>query len=304
MFENLFAHRGLSLERLRAFLEVAEAGSIVRAVRNDPVRQSQYSRQIGELETFFGVELFQRRGKTLGMTAAGRQLAEAARAQLAGLDDFLSAAQGQPSRFSIGAGDSLLQWVILPKMAKFQALVPKTRIELQNLRSSEIATRLADLRLDFGLARAGVLGAPLKHVPVGEVRYALFIPQKMLAGRRTWSEQALAGELPWVTLGSDGEFMRQVEEGAGRRGFKINFRLITESFPQAARAVQTGNYAAILPRHAEVDFAKAGVKIMDAGFLDKAGRKVHLAWNPKLLRLRQGSEQALAALRELLVIGS
>ena len=57
MFEHLFAERGLSLDRLKTLIEVAKAGSIAAAARGDSARQSLYSRQIKELEEFFGVEL-------------------------------------------------------------------------------------------------------------------------------------------------------------------------------------------------------------------------------------------------------
>jgi len=76
MFEALFSTRGLSLDRLRSFLEMAEAGGIARAAPGDPVRQSQISRQIRELEEFFGTELTQRRGKGLVLTPAARRLAK------------------------------------------------------------------------------------------------------------------------------------------------------------------------------------------------------------------------------------
>ena len=52
MFAKLFAQSGLSLDRLRALVEVGATGSIVRAAEGDPARQSQYSRQIKELEDF------------------------------------------------------------------------------------------------------------------------------------------------------------------------------------------------------------------------------------------------------------
>lgn len=41
--------KGMSLERLDAFLAVLEAGGIARAAPGQPVRQSQLSRQISEL---------------------------------------------------------------------------------------------------------------------------------------------------------------------------------------------------------------------------------------------------------------
>ena len=60
MFEHLFANSGLSLERLRTFREIVTAGGITAAAGDDSNRQSQYSRQLKELERYFGVELLKR----------------------------------------------------------------------------------------------------------------------------------------------------------------------------------------------------------------------------------------------------
>ena len=65
MFEELLSRRGLSFDRLRALVEVTQSGSIARAAEGDPNKQSQYSRQLKELEEFFGIELTQREGKNL-----------------------------------------------------------------------------------------------------------------------------------------------------------------------------------------------------------------------------------------------
>lgn len=78
MHERLFAQAGLSLERLRTFCEVAAAGGIAVAADNNPNRQSQFSRQLRELERFFGVELIYRGRGHLRLTAAGSELQAAA----------------------------------------------------------------------------------------------------------------------------------------------------------------------------------------------------------------------------------
>jgi DNA-binding transcriptional LysR family regulator len=62
MFESLFAKDRLSLERIRTLVEVSRAGSISQAAPGDVTHQSQYSRQLKELEQFFGTELATRYG--------------------------------------------------------------------------------------------------------------------------------------------------------------------------------------------------------------------------------------------------
>lgn len=301
MFEKLFTRRGLSLDRLRSFLEVVEAGSIVRAVDGDPVRQSQYSRQISELEAFFGIDLVQRKGKRLEPTPKGRDLARAARVQLQGLHDFLGACERNPQLFRIGGGDSLLQWVVVPLLPRFQALFPRTQIHLLNLRSPDIAEQLNELGLDFGVARRNLIHAPLKQKSIGSVHYAMFIPRQLLqqeTKRHQRSDRELLEKLPWVTLGSDGEFMRQVQIACDQHEVQLNFKLITQSFPQAARAIRGGTYAAILPLHSQSTFNTKDYLIRETSILNGCSRKVSLAWNPKILSFRPGAEQVLNFLRE------
>jgi DNA-binding transcriptional LysR family regulator len=304
MFKELLSQRGLSMERLHSFLLVAEAGGIARAVRGDPVRQSQFSRQISELETYFGTQLMRRHGKTLELTDAGRELAALARVQFVGLDDFRKACADEPSDFTLGAGDSLLTWVVIPRLARIQRQLPRTRFQLTNLRSSEIARRLGDLRIDFGLSRANIVRPPLKHATLGRVVYRLFVPKRLLRQHRGLTGHELAARLPVATLGSDGEFFSQMVEGARSMRVALNLRLVTESFPQAAIAVHSGEYAAILPWHAASALSPRDFAALKVPFLEKAGRTVVLAWNPRLIKVRSEAEKVAACLREVLTIPS
>jgi hypothetical protein len=54
----------------------------------DPAKQSLYSRQVRELEQFFGVELTRRKGKGIEVTEQGREFARQVRAHLQSLTDF------------------------------------------------------------------------------------------------------------------------------------------------------------------------------------------------------------------------
>src|SRR4051794_28209706 len=79
MFEKLFLKSGLSIDRLKTFCEIAEAGAITRAAGGKPGIQSQYSKQLKDLETYFEVPLFERNGKTMRITEAGKRLLSVAK---------------------------------------------------------------------------------------------------------------------------------------------------------------------------------------------------------------------------------
>jgi DNA-binding transcriptional LysR family regulator len=145
-----FDRDGLSLDRLRTFLRVVDAGGISRAAPGQLVRQSQMSRQIRELEAFFGRALVERRGRGLTVTAVGRQLADVVRSALQGLRDVATDAGGAAISFSLGAGDSLLHACVLPRIGEF-ATASTVVVSLTALAGADVVTRLGDGRLDFGI---------------------------------------------------------------------------------------------------------------------------------------------------------
>src|SRR4051812_48478448 len=110
MVADLLSESGLSLERLQSFCRVAEARGVTRAAQGDPTKQSLYSRQIKELEQFFGAELMRRKGRGIVLTTAGQRLHSIAREQFAALRDLKAECRAQPFEIVIGAGESFIQW--------------------------------------------------------------------------------------------------------------------------------------------------------------------------------------------------
>src|SRR2546426_585059 len=180
MFENLLQQGGLSLDRLQSFCGVAEAGGVTKAAKGDPARQSLFSRQIKELEEFFGVELVRRKGRGIALTAAGERLHLLAREQLLALSDFKKASAGQPVELVLASGDSLIQWLLLPRLAAIREKLPKVCFRVLNLPTTEIATRLRDGTVDLGLVREGSVARPLQMRPLGTMAFSLFVPAQML----------------------------------------------------------------------------------------------------------------------------
>src|SRR3954468_11127329 len=161
-YSVLLSKGGLSLDRLHNFCLIAEAGGLTKAAEGDPGRLSLYSRQIRELEEFFGVELKRRHGKGIVITEAGRRLAQLTRAHLLGLEDFQREARQMPKRLSIAAGNSILEWTLIPKLADVRAALPGTTLEFFSERTSTTIAKLVDMTLDIGLVRENAVVPPLK----------------------------------------------------------------------------------------------------------------------------------------------
>lgn len=293
VFESLLQQGGLSLDRLQSFCLVAEAGGVTKAAKGEPARQSLFSRQIKELEEFFGVELIRRTGRGVTLTAAGRRLHTLAREQLAGLQDFKQECAGARQELTLAAGDSVIQWVLLPKLAEIQSRLPAVRLRVLNLTSAEVASGLAEGTIDLGIVRKGAAGK-LQCATLGKVEFSLFIPRRLLGGRSA-NELSLAeiARLPMATLEGVGEFRSELSRVERKRKVEFNFALELSSFPLVAKAVQGGACAAILPSLARDEFRSGNIVELQPDWLRPLGREMVLAWNPRLVRIRSAVAKAI-----------
>ena len=301
MFDALFSERGLSLDRLKVLIEVRDAGSIAQAAPGDPVRQSQYSRQLRELSEFFGCEVTQRRGKLLKLTSQGERLAELARDQLRSLEDFRSECRQQSVAFTVGAGDSLIQWLVIPRLGRIMDEFPGAHFATTNLRTNEIVQQLTDCRIDFGIIRKSAIPPGLKSVSLGKVSYVALVPDALARQKKLTLRAALA-ELPLATQTTDGQFSSGLREIAKSLDVRLVPALSCQSFPQTVAALKSGRFWSVVPEIAAHELPAAGVQRISDPVLRQLDREAMLAWNPRLLRIRTTATKIASRLHHVLAL--
>lgn len=302
MFESLLSQRGLSHDRLNVLIEVRDAGSIAQAAPGDLVRQSQYSRQLRELSEFFGCEVAQRRGKILKLTPQGERLAELAREHLRSLDDFRSECRSEKVGFTIGAGDSLIQWLVIPRLSAVLHDFPGAKFGTLNLRTNEIVQQLTECRLDFGIIRKNANAPGLKSVSLGVVSYVALVPDALATSKKKLTLKEVLTELPLATQTTDGQFTSGLREIAKSLGITLTPVLSCQSFPQTMAAVRSGRFAAIVPELAVRELPSHSVHRLSGELLRTLDREAMLAWNPRLMRVRPNAGKIAAHLQRALAI--
>lgn len=117
-----------NVHQLKVFLAVAETLSFTRAAERVFLTQSAVSHQMANLERELGVELVERRGRTVSLTAAGRALQQHARRVFAALSEATLAAQhaAKPGlgTLRIGASSTACQYIIPEALREFRESFP------------------------------------------------------------------------------------------------------------------------------------------------------------------------------------
>jgi DNA-binding transcriptional LysR family regulator len=293
MRPSVLARSGLSLDRLSTFLAVVDAGGLAAATR-DPVRQSQFSRQLKELEEFFGCTLLERRRGMYRLTVAGRELRDLARETLARLGDFERRCAGQPMEIHLGAGEAILVWLLLPRLKTVLGESSRVVLTLHNLRSEDILARLREGRLDFGILRRPALPGGLRSAALPPVDYALFVSKTKVPKSSPVSAAKLLSRLPFACLEGNSELNQALTDLAAAEGKPFEVGVRCTSLPQVAEAVRHLGFAAVLPVWAESAFAPGEVVKLDLSISKSPRTPLRLAWSkrqeatrPEIARIAQ-----------------
>jgi hypothetical protein len=274
---HLVLPKGVTPTRLATFLRVFEAGSVRKVVQDDPRADPPLlRRQLKELAQHLDVDLYRTNGR------AGRQPTEAAnvlagvlRELRAGFERVKAAKPAEGESFVIGAGDSLLQWLVIPVLpevvsaleaappgssqrSKVKSAGESSGIRFQTRAMSPDLEGVLSKEVDFALLRSDVAQkvddarhSGLERWTLGPWAYSVFAPRSQ-AGRMKSVDEVRA--LRFAVVTDD----RWAQETLERRiGGPLRVGLECETFPQAARAVRSGQFAAVLPSAARMDLPQA-----------------------------------------------
>ena len=165
MFLVSICRRGIvgstvELRHLRYFVAVAETENVLRAATQKlHVSQPAVSRQIRDLEAELDVQLFERTGKAVNLTDAGRVFLREAHAVLERTNEAVrnvrAFAKAGETELHVGYAPTPSAYMLSATMRAFQKAMPNVHVKLHDWSNEEIAGGLRDGRLKVALiARA------------------------------------------------------------------------------------------------------------------------------------------------------
>jgi len=262
----------MEMAQLRSLVMIMREGSFTAAAEKLFVTQPALSQQMKALEGELGVQLFERRGRRIMITAPGALVlaqAEQILAHLQQLQQELAALKDIAyGRLRIGTSDTICLYLLPPVIQAFRQQYPAVEIHLTNRPSREVAALLVEGTLDFGLIMLPVPESSLESEYLCErTEVAICAPDHPLAGQAQASlEQVIA--YPLLLL----------ERGTTSRA------LFDQLLAQAGFSAQITDLGSIevLKRYAEIGLGVAVVPAMAVATEVRAGRlhMLPLPWLP------------------------
>lgn len=256
----------MTLEQLRIFVAVAEREHVTRAAAELNLTQSATSAAIAALEHRHAVKLFDRVGRRIVLTDAGRLFLNEARAILARaatgervLSDLAGLKRG---RLSLAASQTVGNYWLPRKLALFRARHPGIETPLVIGNTETVAAAIHDGLADIGFAEGEIDDPLLAQETVAKDDLAIVVaPGHPWAGKGRVDPAELV-ESPWV-LREPGSGTRQVLEavlaGAGRSVADLDVLLELPANEAVRSAVDAGSAAALMSRLVVANALRSGL---------------------------------------------
>lgn len=197
---------GLELRHIRYFVAVAEELNLSRAARQLHISQPPLTRQIQQLESVVGAQLFTRTARGMALTEAGKVLLVEAGNLLSftrqAVERTRSVALGKVGRLDIAGFGSMMLDAVPQFLARFRAAHPRIELVLQTLNRREQMVALQQGRITAAFIRQGDGTPDLASEPFMVEQLVAAVPADHPLGRRKRLALRDLVQLPLVVQGS------------------------------------------------------------------------------------------------------
>jgi DNA-binding transcriptional LysR family regulator len=282
--------RGLTLDKLLAFVAVARAGSVAEAAKGVESRRSLMSRQVGELESALGVELFLRKGKSLEITTAGRELALLSAAYFEEIEGLSARFSGNKGLLKLGAGAAVLEAMVFPAIRTLRRSLPDCRFEFIPDSTRGVGQRLHDGSLDIGIVRASYEDGGLIRKSCGTMKFVLVGRRDFDSKLPSWTITQFLSRVPMALIRGEGSLVTTLQEMASVVGTEMVATSLADNFGHVKQLLLFGQPGGLLPVVLARDLPKKDFHVLDDDALDALDRPLEVVIEKRAARVRDRLE--------------
>lgn len=237
----------ISLRQMQFIVALADTGRFVDAARRCAVSQPAMSKQIREVESLLGVQLFERTRPAVIVTARGRAVVDRARGILAEAAALSAVARTPVETIHFGVIPTVAPYGLPGLLAKLREKFPERTFVLRELQTSALLDGLRHGDLDIGLL-ARPFDARLLYGPdLVEEPFVLAAPEGHPLAHPASVSLASLADAPLILM-EEGHCLRtQALDLCATIGTPPAATAAAASVSTLARMVESGLGATLLP---------------------------------------------------------
>lgn len=249
------------LVSIRLVADCVQHGSVSAAARESHLAIAAASRRIRELEDAVGEPLFERHGRGVLPTAAGRVFARHAVALLQSVEqmgsELADLRQGIATHLRLCASTAAINQFLPPLLAQYAKQARQVRVDLEEQVSGGVVAALREGSADLGVFVEGAEAHGLECRLFRRDELILVLPQRhRLLGRGAVPFSETLDE-DWISLADGAALLQKQHEAAHAAGRPLRLRMQVRSFDAVCHLVASGLGIAVLPKTAALPILAA-----------------------------------------------
>ena len=244
----------MTVDEVETFVCIAEVGGFTEASRRLHRSQPAISRRIHELENSLGAALFERVGRRVALTDAGRALLPHAQAALTALRDGERAVRDRadaPQTLRLAIVGTLADSHIVAALREFTARAADVSVDLRTATSSEVSALVRGAEADLGLRYHDDPDPKLESIPLGDERLHVVVPATHPLADQRLTDLTPLREEKWLGFpaerGRAGTFRGLLEQQLAAAGLPDPSITTVDSLTAQKRLIEAGLGVALMP---------------------------------------------------------
>lgn len=250
------------LTKWRAFLAIAELGSLTRAAIFLDSNQSLLSRHLNALERECNARLFNRTGRGVALSDVGQRIFPHVKALLADAEQLENEIRGEArepaGRVTLGSLPSITNPIVARLFKQLRSRYPGVQLKILEGSSGQVEEWLADARIDIAILYRYGKSAPEHEQALATVDSYLIGP----AGDRLTAAAEVPfsalHDLPFILPGAPNGLRTTLEAIARQQKITLAPVIEADSLPLMRSAVAEAQLFTVLPVHAVWNDLKEG----------------------------------------------
>jgi DNA-binding transcriptional LysR family regulator len=249
------------LVSIRLAVACAQSGSLTAAAREAHLALAAASRRLRELEDALGDTLFERHARGVAPTEAGRVFVKHGLALLQTIEqlggELADMRQGIARHIRLAASTAAINQFLPPLLARYAAIQPQVRVELEEQVSDAVPIALREGRADVGVFVEGPGVDGLGTHVFRHDELVLVLPRKHRLAGKPPLEFADALDEDWISLNTGAAMLQKQQQAALAANKPFRLRMQVRSFDAVCHLVASGLGLAILPKAAALPIVRA-----------------------------------------------
>lgn len=192
----------MTLEQLRIFVAVAEREHVTQAAKQLNLTQSATSAAVSALEARYATKLFDRVGRRIALTQAGRLFlveAKAVLARVAAAEKVLADLAGlERGSLTIGASQTAGNYWLPEIIHRYQSRFPGVSVALKIGNTETVAADVEDGSADLGFIEGEIDNPVLSVTPVADDEMVLVVAPDHPLAKRPARPLAQIAQARWI----------------------------------------------------------------------------------------------------------